>query len=95
MGIDDNAWFKAKAFGYGVGLPIAWQGWLLLAAYVAAETAAMLFLADRSSLACITVLAVATIGFLVVTSRKTRGGLRWRSRRGSQRHARWHPYSGD
>ena len=29
-------WFAVKRFGYGVGLPIAWEGWLTLLAYVAA-----------------------------------------------------------
>jgi hypothetical protein len=29
-------WFPVKRFGYGVGLPIAWEGWLVLSLYVAA-----------------------------------------------------------
>ena len=33
---DDGAWFAPKRFGYGAGLPIAWQGWALLAGYIAA-----------------------------------------------------------
>ena len=24
---DDKPWFAPKRFGYGAGLPIAWQGW--------------------------------------------------------------------
>ena len=32
---DDGAWFAPKRFGYGAGLPIAWQGWALLAGYIA------------------------------------------------------------
>lgn len=31
-----HAWFAARRFGFGVGLPIAWQGWLLLLAYFTA-----------------------------------------------------------
>lgn len=31
-------WFAVKRFGYGVGLPIAWEGWLLLSAFVAVMT---------------------------------------------------------
>lgn len=29
-------WFAVKRLGYGVGLPIAWEGWLTLLAYVVA-----------------------------------------------------------
>ena len=28
-----NYWFPAKRYGWGWGLPIAWQGWLVLAAF--------------------------------------------------------------
>ena len=29
------AWFAAKRFGYGAGLPIAWQGWVALGLFLA------------------------------------------------------------
>lgn len=32
---NDGAWFAPKRLGYGAGLPIAWQGWLLLGGHVA------------------------------------------------------------
>jgi hypothetical protein len=28
-------WFHAKRYGWGWGLPAAWQGWVVFAAYVA------------------------------------------------------------
>jgi hypothetical protein len=28
-------WFRAKRYGWGWGLPIAWQGWLSLAVFYA------------------------------------------------------------
>ena len=31
---DKRPWFAAKRFGYGAGLPIAWQGWLVVALYL-------------------------------------------------------------
>lgn len=31
---DDKAWFAPKRYGYGSGLPIAWQGWALLAGLI-------------------------------------------------------------
>ncbi|MFL6588885.1 MAG: hypothetical protein ACJ8M4_01800 [Chthoniobacterales bacterium] len=30
----DKAWFAAKRYGYGWGLPKRWQGWLVLAIYL-------------------------------------------------------------
>lgn len=29
-------WFPVKRFGYGAGLPIAWEGWLVLLLYIVA-----------------------------------------------------------
>jgi hypothetical protein len=31
---DTKYWFSAKRYGWGWGLPIRWQGWLVLAAFV-------------------------------------------------------------
>jgi hypothetical protein len=28
-------WFRAKRYGWGWGLPVAWQGWLILAVFLA------------------------------------------------------------
>jgi hypothetical protein len=30
-----DIWFPAKRFGWGWGLPIAWQGWLVFVAFIA------------------------------------------------------------
>jgi hypothetical protein len=35
MSRSDGYWFRAKRFGWGWGLPLTWQGWLVLAVYVA------------------------------------------------------------
>lgn len=29
-------WFRTKEFGYGAGLPISWEGWVVFAAFVVA-----------------------------------------------------------
>lgn len=35
MEYDKNkVWFPAKTFGWGWGLPICWQGWVVLALYL-------------------------------------------------------------
>jgi hypothetical protein len=31
---DDRYWFPAKRYGWGWGLPQAWQGWLVLLGFV-------------------------------------------------------------
>ncbi|GHA77505.1 hypothetical protein [Cognatilysobacter bugurensis] len=31
---DKRYWFPAKTYGWGWGFPVAWQGWVVLAAYV-------------------------------------------------------------
>ena len=33
--MSEGDWFAPKRFGYGAGLPIAWQGWVVMAAYFA------------------------------------------------------------
>lgn len=35
----DKAWFPAKTHGWGWGIPVRWQGWLVLAGYVVALAA--------------------------------------------------------
>lgn len=31
---DRNYWFAAKRYGWGWGLPLTWQGWTVVAAYL-------------------------------------------------------------
>lgn len=40
----EKYWFPAKRYGYGWGFPTAWQGIVVLAAYVAALAAGFLLL---------------------------------------------------
>ncbi|WP_324806160.1 hypothetical protein SH584_08065 [Sphingomonas sp. LY29] len=75
---DRLEWFSAKKRGYGAGLPIAWQGWALMVGYMVVVLGAGLFLADRSVLGFISVIVPATLLFLFVSAKTTRGGWRWR-----------------
>ena len=78
---NDGAWFAPKRFGYGAGLPIAWQGWALLAGYIAVMLAPTPLLEWDPILGtgiAAAVWIVATAFFLLVAKRKTRGGWRWR-----------------
>lgn len=81
---DPNApapWFAAKSFGYGTGLPIAWQGWALIAAWLGLLGGVALL--DRSGndaarVAAFALLLAGTATFLSVAAKRTEGGWRWR-----------------
>ena len=75
---DDGDWFAPKRFGYGAGLPIAWQGWAVLAAYVAVLAGAG-FLIQRHTAGYVAIVIAATVALIVVAKRHTRGGWKWRS----------------
>jgi len=82
---DDKAWFAPKRYGYGAGLPIAWQGWALLAGYIAVMLAPTPLLEWDPILGTGIAAAVwiaATALFLWLAKRKTRGG--WRFRNGER-----------
>jgi hypothetical protein len=74
---DGPQWFSAKRYGFGAGLPISWQGWAVLAVYIALMLGALLLLGERKP-ASMAVVIIATAVLLVVTARTTKGGWRWR-----------------
>lgn len=74
---DRPEWFAPKRYGYGAGLPIAWQGWTVLGVFMAIVTGAGLLLKDKPGLAA-TIVFPALAGLLIITARTTRGGWRWR-----------------
>lgn len=68
-------WFAPKRYGYGAGFPIAWQGWLALALYLAVLWGALRIAAGYA----VPIIAIAaTIALVAVAARKTKGGWRWR-----------------
>lgn len=71
-------WFRAKRFGYGAGLPIAWQGWVVLALYLAICIGAPRALSGAPAAGAI---LAATVWLVWVAKARTRGGWRWRSGR--------------
>lgn len=70
-------WFSAKRYGYGTALPISWQGWLVTAAYFIVVLGAAYFLARRP-VDLLSIIVPATILYLVIAARTTKGGMRWR-----------------
>ena len=63
-------WFRAKRYGYGWGLPSAWQGWLVLAAYVAAVLAPAVLLPERYVGWVLAAVVLATPGLVWVCWKK-------------------------
>jgi len=59
-------WFPAKRYGWGWGLPVTWQGWLVLAAFFALVLLGVYLFPPRRSLAIflsyIVVLSLLMIG---------------------------------
>jgi hypothetical protein len=74
---DDDAWFEPKRRGYGFGLPVAWQGWALLAGLLVVAFGAIP-LVQFSVVAYILIVAAANAAFFLIGARKTRGALKWR-----------------
>jgi hypothetical protein len=74
---DRPEWFAPKRYGMGAGLPIAWQGWALLAGFTAVIGLSIwLFGKDNPRALAIVLPAIAVL--LIVTAKTTRGGWRWR-----------------
>ena len=42
-------WFPAKRYGWGWGLPIRWQGWLVLAAFIVLVVVGVIAFPPRAS----------------------------------------------
>jgi hypothetical protein len=74
---DNRPWFRQKVYGYGAGLPIAWQGWALLALHVGV-IAGLAFALQHRPLAMAAALATAAILPLPIYAARTAGGWRWR-----------------
>jgi hypothetical protein len=75
---DGPEWFAPKRYGYGSGLPIAWQGWVTLIGFVIVVIAEAYWLKDRPPLAIVAAIIPPTVAFILVCARTTRGGWRWR-----------------
>ena len=74
---DEPEWFAPKRLGYGAGLPISWQGWLVTLVYLALAIGGSLLFASKA-LVLFGILVPATAVFVFIASKTTRGGWRWR-----------------
>ncbi len=74
---DRPDWFAPRRYGLGSGLPIAWQGWALLAALIALLGAAYWLFGNHDARA-LAILIPAILGFAIIAALTTKGGWRWR-----------------
>ena len=74
---DDGAWFAPKTYGLGSGPPIAWQGWMMVAAHVGVILAGLPLAAKSPGAYAAYALVMALIP-LPLYAAKTRGGWKWR-----------------
>ena len=70
-------WFAPKRYGYGSGLPISWQGWVITLGYVGLVVAASLVL-KRRPLQLLAFAVPLTVLLMIICARTTRGGWQWR-----------------
>ncbi|MGE5169427.1 MAG: hypothetical protein ACM3JC_03540 [Rudaea sp.] len=60
-------WFPAKRYGYGWGPPLTWQGWAVLAVFVALVVAGIVLFPPRVRLLAFVVYEfVVTLGLIAV-----------------------------
>ena len=76
---DPSFWFPAKRYGWGWGLPVAWQGWVVLGLYLALVFVGISYFEARHSVTGLPIfLACLTVMLIVVVALKGERPLGWR-----------------
>lgn len=72
-------WFPAKRYGWGWGLPVRWQGWVIFLLYFASICAGIKYFQPRNDVAGFTIgFAIATVIFIAIVAWKGEKPLAWR-----------------
>ena len=77
----DEPWFGEKRYGFGAGLPIAWQGWALLLSYISVMIGLGAVAERARGEALVGVIAgmlLASVAIVAIARARTRGGWHWR-----------------
>lgn len=74
---DGREWFAPKRYGYGAGLPVSWQGWVLNLGFLLGIVLLAIAL-GRQPMQLMAAVIPISAGFIVICARTTRGGWRWR-----------------
>ena len=72
-------WFPSKRYGWGWGLPVRWQGWVVFVAYAALLYGGIYyFKSERAALSLFVYVLVLTAVLIAVVALKGERPLRWR-----------------
>ncbi len=72
-------WFAAKRYGWGWGLPVRWQGWLVFIAYLGLLYAGIYYFKPRQEvLSLLIYVVVLTAVLIAIVALKGERPLRWR-----------------
>ena len=71
-------WFPVKLFGWGWGLPVTWQGWLVLIGYVALHVLGVRFFRTHDLKGIAIYLGILTAVFITVVVAKGEKPAGWR-----------------
>jgi len=71
-------WFHPKEYGYGSGLPCSWEGWLVLAIFLAVSVGSGVFIPEGHWKLQGAVILIDVVALIIICAAKTRGGWRWR-----------------
>jgi hypothetical protein len=82
-------WFPVKRYGWGWGLPVRWQGWVVLVAYFALLFVGIRYFSEhrdvRVLVATLVALTVVLIAVIVAKGERP-AGWRWGGRLGKRRN---------
>lgn len=81
---NEKMWFAPKHHGYGAGFPISWEGWAVLAAFLAGVGFVAWFANNYLLDSARTIfrfggVGVLLIAFVLIAQAKTKRGWRWRN----------------
>jgi len=77
--VENEFWFPAKRYGWGWGLPVKWQGWVVFAAWFGSIYAAGSYFRPQRNLSGFLIsAAIATVLLVVVIVLKGEKPLAWR-----------------
>jgi uncharacterized membrane protein len=71
-------WFPVKRYGWGWGLPVRWQGWIVLLCYVALVLAAAYYFRPLEGSAFAVSILLVTALLVVIVAIKGERPARWR-----------------
>ena len=71
-------WFPAKAYGWGWGLPVRWQGWIVLAVFLSLIVVGSLTLLPRYGALVFYGYTIVLVTALLVVCWRTGEPPRWR-----------------